>query len=96
MVQVHVQPHDIYTRKGCDLFYLRDISLKEALTGICFELQQLDDTLLTVVSEENQIIKPNQIMTIKGKGLPQFHNELSNGDLHIQFNILFPDNLTKE
>jgi DnaJ-class molecular chaperone len=62
-----------------------DILLSEALCGFVKIICHLDNKKLCIRS--NNIIKPNDKKIIYGKGL-------SNGDLIINFNIIFPDSLT--
>ena len=38
------QPHEVFTRKGADLFMKKKISLVESLTGLEFKIRHLDGT----------------------------------------------------
>lgn len=40
-----------------------------------------------------QLQNPDQIMCVKGEGMPKGKNEVGYGDLIIKFNIIFPNNL---
>lgn len=42
--RIKTEKHDIFTRKGADLFMNKDISLNEALTGFSLEIKHLDST----------------------------------------------------
>jgi len=55
--------------------------LKEALIGVNIELETLDEKVINITTEK--VIKPNQILTIKEKGLPTFKDEFHFGDLHV-------------
>ncbi|CAD8100585.1 unnamed protein product [Paramecium sonneborni] len=92
-VYLEIEQDPKFIRKGIDLFYQHTLSLKEALVGLNFELETLDEKIINITTDK--IIKPNQILTIKDKGLPTFKDELHFGDLHIQFYIDFPKELDK-
>ncbi|CAD8170047.1 unnamed protein product [Paramecium pentaurelia] len=91
---LEIEQHPKFIRKGTDLFYQHTISLKEALIGVNIELETLDEKVINITTDK--VIKPNQILTIKEKGLPTFKDELHFGDLHIQFYIEFPKELDQD
>ncbi|CAD8107088.1 unnamed protein product [Paramecium sonneborni] len=93
-VYLEIEQDPKFIRKATDLFYQQIISLKEALVGVNLELQTLDSKIINITTDK--VIKPNQILTIKEKGLPTFKDELHFGDLHIQFYIDFPKELDKD
>lgn len=82
-----------FKRKGLDLYYNKNISLKEALTGFKFDLKYFNDGIFTINSEGDVIIKPNFNKVIKGLGLSRGEGK---GDLIIVFNIEFPKYLSEK
>jgi len=52
------QEHDVYKRKGADLFIQQKISLVEALCGFSLDLPKLDGRKLLVKTKPGQICKP--------------------------------------
>lgn len=56
VVRILIKKHSTYVRKGADLFYLKKISLIEALTGFNFELKTLDDKKLIITTAPGEII----------------------------------------
>ena len=68
--------------------YYKKILLREALTGLELKLQHLDGVKILVSYEG--IIKPNESYRIHNLG---FKNDGMVGDLIIDFNIIFPDDL---
>ena len=84
---VKYKPHKHFQIKEKDLFYEMNISLYEALVGGNRYIKYLDKNNLEILFEK---IKPNDIKTIKGKGLT------SKNHLHIKFNIEFPDNISNK
>ena len=59
VIVVNEQPHKLFKRKGADLFFEKEISLREALTGCDFSIRYLDGTNLRVQSTPGTIIKPD-------------------------------------
>ena len=78
-----------YVRKGSNLYYILDISLKDALNNTQFTIKYLDDSDIEIPS--NQYIRPDTTTTIKNKGMPIRYKPGMYGDLIIRYNILYPD-----
>jgi DnaJ-class molecular chaperone len=83
----------VYKRDGLNLLYYHSISLKEALCGFNFQLISIGGDKLNFENSKTNIITPNKTIKIKNKGMQR---ETHQGDLIIQFNITFPDNLSIE
>ena len=101
IIQVVEQNHDLYKRKGNDLYIEHTISLVESLCGCNISLEHLEEIINI---EINTIIKPNSLFKVKGKGMPiksENKNSITDnsvdndeyGDLIIDFNILYPNKL---
>jgi len=56
----------------------------------------LDGTSFRVQSPEGKVIKPDEIWTIKGKGMPFHKRSWEHGNLFIKFKVVFPDTLNAE
>lgn len=90
-VRVMIEPHQVFTRKGADLFVERKITLLEALTGLHFTLDHLDGSKLTIATAPGDIISPKQVKCVKGKGMPYYKDAFAHGNLYVQFDIQFPE-----
>ena len=77
--------HQYYNRQGNNLIITMNITLKEALFGFNKIITRLNNTDLIITN--TKILKPNDILTIKGEGINK------NGDLLININIKFPDKI---
>ena len=86
----------MFKRKGADLLMTKEITLKQAMCGVDFPVKFLDGTEFRVKSEEGHVIKPDQIMTIKEKGMPFHKNSFKFGNLFIMFKVKFPDTVKLE
>jgi len=82
-----------FRREGNNLIMKKSISLLEALTKTIFYFKHLDGRVIRI--KHNEIIKPNQKMIVEEEGMPSLNN-MNNGDLLINFDIVFPDSLEEE
>jgi DnaJ family protein B protein 4 len=83
-----------FERRGLDLLYKRDISLKESLTGFVVEFTHISGKTINLNNQTNHsIVKPNFQKTIPGLGMVKDGNA---GSLIIEFNVVFPETLTEE
>jgi DnaJ family protein A protein 2 len=90
---VKIENHLIFERKGLDLIYKHNISLKEALCGFSFELKHLNNKSYTINNKPGNIIPPNYEKIIPNMGLTR---EGHCGSLIVHFQVEFPQTLTSE
>ncbi|XP_014239937.1 dnaJ protein homolog 1 [Cimex lectularius] len=88
------KPHSIFRRDGCDIKYTAKIPLKWALCGTIIEVPTLSGGTVKL-SLTKEIIKPTTVKRILGQGLPSPKDPTSNGDLLINFDIIFPEELSQ-
>ena len=58
-VVINIKNNTTFKRNGLDLIVQKNITLKEALCGITFELKHLNTKVYNVTNEEGNIITPN-------------------------------------
>lgn len=80
-----------FKRSGLNLIYTKDISLKDALCGFSFVLHYIDGKQYTINNTSGKIINPGFKKQINNMGMKRDNQK---GNLIIEFNINFPDNLT--
>lgn len=73
----------------------KTITLAEALTGVDFTLNHLDGSKIRVKNNPGEVIKPEDLKTLEGKGLPFHKKTWEFGNLFIIFKVSFPEKLTK-
>ena len=95
VVEIVVEKHKLYLRKGADLVYTANITLLEALTGFKLVVTHLDDRKIVIQNKPGDIIRPGMLKTVKECGLPFFEGGYKFGNLYISFNIIFPEKLEK-
>ena len=105
VIQIIEQNHDIYKRKGNDLYIEKSIQLADALCGCKITIDHLFEPITITIEE---IIKPNTLFKVKGKGMPikiddnntsltdEEHIHTEYGDLIIDFTIIFPSELDEK
>jgi len=82
--------HALFKREGDDLIIEKKILLSEALCGFKFTVVHLDGRILVVKSREKEIIKPGDVKSVEGEGMPKHKNPTTKGNLLIKFDIEFP------
>ncbi len=91
VVEILMQKHKKFIRKGADLVYNSDISLLEALTGFELLIEHLDGRKIIVKPRPGEIIKPGSPKTVKECGMPFFDAPYKYGNLYVNFKIVFPN-----
>jgi DnaJ family protein A protein 2 len=95
IIIVQEQPHKTFKRKGADLLMEKEITLYQALTGVDFVFTHLDGSQVRIKNVPGEVIKPDEIKTVKDKGLP-FHKQPYNfGNLYVVFKVAFPKTMPK-
>jgi len=84
--------HPYFTRDGSNLRYKVKIGLRESLVGTEVQIRTLDGRRIPLRLAE--VIKPTTVRRIPGEGLPLPKQPQQKGDLVIEFDIVFPENLT--
>lgn len=90
---IQAAQHSIFMRKGDDLLMKLKISLKEALSGFSKSVKHLDGKQFKI--ESDFVIKPGYVMQLAGKGMPKRDSASEHGNLFVEFDIAFPDDLTE-
>lgn len=66
-VRVLIKDHKVYERRGADLFITQKISLLNALTGVTFELTQLDGKKFIVSTAPGEVISHSILLITQSK-----------------------------
>jgi DnaJ-class molecular chaperone len=82
-----------FVRNGLDLVLNKTIGLKDALCGFAFDMTFVDGRTFKVNNNVGNIITHNYNKVIAGLGMKR---EEHVGNLIIQFNVTFPDQLSAE
>jgi DnaJ-class molecular chaperone len=90
------KPHSQFKREGSDIKFTAKITLKEALcaTGH-LKVPTLMPGEVIPLNIQNEVIKPTTVKRLQGRGLPYPKEPSKRGDLIVNFDITFPDNISK-
>lgn len=89
---IHVINNSELERRGLDLYFIKTISLKEALCGFSFNLNYLDGRVFKINNDRSSIVYPGSKKIINNLGMMRGENR---GNLIINFNIEFPKYIEK-
>ena len=91
---IKIMNDSIFQRKGLDLYYVKKLSLKDALCGFSFDIEHISQKKLSFNNKSNvTIVKPNYNKVIPNMGMKR-DNKV--GNLIVTFDIKFPDFLTED
>ena len=90
-VQVHVKPHDLFTRDGNDLYCKVPLRFTVAALGGELDVPTLEGKVSLKIPAETQ---SGKTFRLRGKGVKSVRNAVV-GDLYCTVNIETPVNLTK-
>ncbi|KAK0417585.1 hypothetical protein QR680_013098 [Steinernema hermaphroditum] len=85
---IRLQKHNVFERKGLDLFTNVTISLEQALNGFEMEIKHLDGHIVHVSREK--ITWPGAKIRKKDEGMPAVDDNNRHGVLYITFDVEFP------
>jgi DnaJ-class molecular chaperone len=90
---VKIENKTLFERKGLDLYYLKNISLKESLCGFSFDLLYLNEKNYKINNSVGNIIPHDFQKVIPNLGLKRDGHQ---GNLIIHFKVQFPTQLSIE
>jgi DnaJ family protein B protein 4 len=91
---IDVQNTSPFVRQGMDLVYRKQLTLKEALTGFSFEVPHVSGKMLAINNKTNStVVSPQYKKVIPNLGMTRNNHS---GNLIIEFDVAFPETLTKE
>jgi DnaJ-class molecular chaperone len=90
---IKIENNTDFKRNGLDLIYEKNISVKEALCGLSFELKYITGKMYTINNHSGNIINQGYNKIIPNMG---FSRDQHTGNLILIFNVKFPEKLTNE
>lgn len=91
MISLRQKVHPIFERRGADLRADLNISLAEALCGFSRTvLKHLDGRLLKYTSPMGKVLRPAEVILVKGEGMPLGRRRDGFGDLYLVVHVEFP------
>lgn len=87
---VQEKPHNVFTRKGADLFMKKTISLVESIIGFEFELKHLDGRIINIYTGRGEMMADKTRKVVRGMGMPFLKSHSDHGNLVIDFHVEMP------
>mmetsp|Transcript_20710 Transcript_20710/g.37098 ORF Transcript_20710/g.37098 Transcript_20710/m.37098 type:complete len:345 (-) Transcript_20710:1468-2502(-) len=91
---VEEKPHAVFTREDNDLVMHRTLPLVDALCGTTISVQHVSGQTLEIPVRD--IVQPQKIQVISGKGMPISKTPGSFGNLIVKYNVMFPRTLSDD
>ncbi|XP_014670879.1 PREDICTED: dnaJ homolog subfamily A member 2-like isoform X2 [Priapulus caudatus] len=93
IIVLQQKDHEVFQRDASDdLWMTHTIGITEALCGGQFTVTHLDNQTLLVTITAGQVLRPGVVMTVEREGMPFYKNPFEKGNLHIRFDVRFPEN----
>lgn len=92
-VMINVENDTKFVRQGLNIYYIKDITLKEALVGFDIEFKHLNGKNYNMNHSGQGVINPSSQLNLEKMG---FQRGEHIGALIIKFKIEFPKQLTEE
>lgn len=92
LIEISIEPHSEFERDGDDLIHQLSISFPQAVFGSEVEVPTIDGAVSFDVPSGTQ---SGETFRLQGKGMPRLRRRGS-GDLHVQAQIVTPENLNEE
>jgi DnaJ homolog subfamily A member 2 len=92
-VEIQIEKHSKFIRRGADLVYKVEINLLQALTGFEIIIEHLDKRNVRLYSKAGEVVKPGIFKTCNELGLPFFEKPYKFGNLYLDFDFKFPTNI---
>lgn len=92
-VTCRIQPHEFFEREGSNLHARANVSMVQAALGAEIEIEGImpNETVKVRIPEGCQ---NDQVITIKGKGMPKFKSDIR-GNLYVHVGVTIPKRLSK-
>eukprot|EP01088_Endostelium_zonatum_P012724 TRINITY_DN26991_c0_g1_i1.p1 TRINITY_DN26991_c0_g1~~TRINITY_DN26991_c0_g1_i1.p1 ORF type:complete len:350 (-),score=129.75 TRINITY_DN26991_c0_g1_i1:45-1094(-) len=91
---IQQEPHPVFTREGDNLIMVKNITLKEALTGTEITVKTIEGREVRLPVRD--VITPQYEKVLGGYGMPNQKQPHEKGNLIVRFNIEFPRTLTEQ
>ena len=88
------KPNQVFKRDGANLSFTTKLTLREALCGVRVTVPTLDGPKVHL-DFSNEVVRPQTVRRLQGKGLPFPKDPSRRGDILVHFDIQFPATLTE-
>ena len=96
---INIKNNTIFERKGIDLHYKKEITLKEALVGFSFDIEHINKKTYTINNKTGKVVTPAFVKEVPNMGMKRTRPHPASplvGNLLICFKINYPVTITEE
>jgi|UPI000581AFDC DnaJ-class molecular chaperone len=86
------QPHEVFRRDHDDLHLTVQVPLVDALTNFSTTLNTVDGQPFNI--HKDGVIDTGDVLKVPGMGMPNRSRPRQKGDLHVKFDVVFPEELS--
>ena len=94
IIKLKQQEHELFTRKGDDLYMTQQITLKDALLGWNHTITHLDNH--SVYFDKEGITKSGDVLKLEGEGMPIHQFPSQKGNLFITIQVVMPNKFSSK
>jgi DnaJ-class molecular chaperone len=94
LIEININPHNVFTRKNNDLYYNCEITFIDSIKGCNISIPYFKEEL-NINTDIFGVVYPKKDYMITGKGLP-IENTNKKGNMYINFVIKYPTIKNKE
>lgn len=92
-VLIRTRPDPRFERQGADLWRVETLEIPDAVLGTTLEVPTLEGSITVKIPPGSQ---PDQVLRIRGKGLPEFGRSGARGDLYLTLRVHVPERLSRD
>lgn len=92
LLKINIKPHQIFERKGDDLHAKAEVGLYTAILGGKVMIHTLKGRMKVTVPSYSQ---HDQILKLKGLGMPNYKNPQKSGNLYLTLKINMPKSISE-
>eukprot|EP00667_Euglena_gracilis_P004827 EG_transcript_4852 len=96
VVTLEQEQHPFFSRFGPDLLLTETVELVDALCGFTLTIRHLDGRALHLKQPPGVVVKPGQVLSVPGEGMPEELHPSRYGSLLIRFEVHFPDQIDEQ
>jgi len=91
-VELEVEPHEHFERRGYDIYTTEEISVYSAVLGDTLEVKTVSEKVKLKIPQGTQ---SGTVFMLKGKGAPVIGREGERGDQYVRVNVEIPKKLSR-
>ena len=92
-IVVHIKKNPVFTRRGNDLYTIKNVLFTEASIGTKLDIKTIDGSVEKLKIPEGT--QNGDVLKIRGKGMPALHGR-TQGDLFVEIQLKTPKKISRK